>query len=161
MFVEYVDVGEVGPRAMGAVESSTGLLFYGAFNDNAGTNDGRLVQMFKDAATTDDGATLFGVIYSRVVMVPQGSRFSAQNMTVLSKIPYASTQLNVRRVSTSPSSYTLASSGSADYSREEVELTQVARSPGDRCQVYLNDFQAGLNGLLWRVDVEVEVLPTV
>lgn len=161
MFVEYTDVGEVGPRAMGAVESSTGLLFYGAFNDNAGTNDGRLVQMFKDAATTDDGATLFGSVYSRVVIAANGTRLSAQNMTVLSKIPYASTQLNLRRVSSGVSAYTLASSGSADYSREEIELTQAARSPGDRCALYLNDFQAGLNGLLWRVDVEVEVLPTV
>ena len=161
MFVEYTDVGEVGPRAMGAVEGSTGLLFYGAFNDNAGTNDGRLVQMFKDAATTDDGATLFGAVYSRVVLAGANQLFSAQNMTVLSKIPYASTEMRVLRASTAPSGYTLASSGSNDFSMEAIELTQAARSPGDRCALYLNDFQSGLNGLLWRVDVEVEVLPTV
>lgn len=159
-FVEYTDVGEVGPRAMGAVSTANGLMFYGAFNDNAGTNDGRVVQLFKSGATTDDGATLFGAVYGRVVLAGAGTVFSARNVTVLSKIPYSGTQLRVLRASTDPASITLASSGSADYSMQQSELPQTARSPGPLCSVYLNDFQSGEGGLLWRVDVELEVLPT-
>lgn len=149
---------EFGPRAMGAVSASDGLRFYGAINDNSGTTDGRYDQMFTGA--TDNGVAIPGTLNTRVVIADPNSRLSAQSMTVLHKVGYTGLNVIADRVSGGSSTYAIASAGSADFAQEFVQMTQAARSPGDRCALVLEDSAAAsTGGVLWRVDVEVDVLP--
>ena len=150
-------LAEFGLRAMGAVSASDGLRLYAAINDNSGTTDGRYDQAFTGA--TDNGDYIAGLLIGKVVVADPKTRLSIQNATVLHKIGYASTGISVTRSTGSQTTYVLASAGSADYAQELVQMTQAARSPGDRCSVFVYDDQTSTGGLVWRVDVEVDVLP--
>ena len=150
----------MGPRALGAVSASDGLRLYGAINDNYGAADGRVDQLFTGAAD-DNSFAVSASLVSKTVVASQGTRLSAQNMTVLSKMTATPGSVTVTRASGSTSSYTLSDATGADYKRDEIELTQAARSPAYLCTVQLDDTGATVGGLLWRVDVDVEVLPVV
>jgi hypothetical protein len=149
----------MGPRALGAVSASDGLRLYGAINDNNGAADGRVDQLF--TGSDDNSFAVSASLVSKTVIASQGTRLSAQNMTVLSKMTATPGSVTVTRASGSTSSYTLSDATGADYKRDEIELTQAARSPAYLCTVQLDDTGATVGGLLWRVDVDVEVLPTV
>ena len=95
-----------------------------------------------------------------VVETPQ-ARFSAQNMTVLHKTVNATASLTLTRALGSTSAYTLASASGLDYVQETIQLTQAARSPARKLSLLLEDNSADVGGLIWRVDLEVENLPTV
>ena len=149
----------MGPRALGAVSASDGLRLYGAINDNNGAADGRVDQLF--TGSDDNSFAVSASLVSKTVVASQGTRLSAQNMTVLSKMTATPGSVTVTRASGSTSAYTLTDATGSDYKRDEIELTQAARSPAEFCTVQLDDTGATVGGLLWRVDVEVEVLPTV
>ena len=153
--------GEFGARAFGAVSGTDGLWLYGAVNDNSGTADGRVDRYMKPTQVTDNGVVLYGQVSSKEVLSGANRAFSAQNATVLSKIPYAGCNLHCYRGSGSESIYALSSSSTNDYSIQAIELSQGARSPFESCRVVLEDGVSDEGGLLWRVDVEVDVLPTI
>lgn len=104
---------------------------------------------------------VIATLVSKVVVAGQNTRLSAQNMTVLSRMADALSAVTVTRASGSTSSYTLSDATGSDYKRDEIELTQAARSPAEICSLQVSDNDVTVGGLLWRVDVDVEVLPTV
>lgn len=154
----YLDANnaEFGPRAMGAVSASDGLRLYGAINDNNGTTDGRYDRMFTGA--TDNGNTVTGTLNTRTVLADPNSRISAQSATILHKIGYAGASVNVDRSTGSTSGYSVTSAGAESYAQQGIEFTQAARSPGNRCLVSVDDPSTSTGGIVWRVDVFVDVL---
>jgi len=149
-----------GPRAMGAVSASDGLRLYAALNDNAGgSGDGRVDQLF--TGSTDNGTFIDAVLYSKVYVESAQSKFSAQNATVLHKVVNATTTLGVTRATGSTSTYLLADASALDYKQETVQLTQAGRSPAAFLQARIDDGGNTVGGLLWKIDLEVEHLPTV
>lgn len=150
---------QLGPRAMGAVSASDGLRLYGALNDNAGTTDGRVDQLFTGA--TDNGFTITASLVTKTVVESPQSRFSAQNMTVLHKTVNATAGLTLTRALGSSAAYVLSNATGRDYVQETVQLTQDSRSPANYLKLQLDDNSADVGGLIWRVDLEVENLPTV
>lgn len=150
---------EFGPQAMGAVEASDGLRLYGAINDNSGTTDGRVDRMFTGA--NDNGALISASLQTRRELSGVKSKFSAQSMDVLSKVPYTGVGVSYERATSSVSTYSLGSSGSAEFAQQHIELSQDARSPSDHALVSVEDGAASVGGLLWGVDVNVEVLKSI
>mgnify|MGYP000452704259 CR=1 FL=1 len=67
-----------------AVSASDGLRFYAALNDNNGTYDGRVDQLF--TGSTDNGFTIATSLVTKVAVADPKTRVSAQNMTVLHKM---------------------------------------------------------------------------
>jgi len=150
---------QFGPRAMGAVSASDGLRLYGALNDNAGATDGRVDQLF--TGSTDNGFTITATLVTKTVVESPQARFSAQNMTVLHKTVNATASLTLTRALGSSAAYVLSDATGRDYVQETVQLTQDSRSPANYLKLQLEDNSADVGGLIWRVDLEVENLPTV
>lgn len=156
---DYSGLAEFGLRAIGAVSASDGLRLYAALNDNNGTTDGRMDQIF--TGTTDNGSLVDAVLVSKVIVADPKSRLSAQSATVLHKIPYSTANVVMYRTALSTSNYFVTTSGSDDFKQELIQLAQSARSPGDRCSMAFQDSDAAVGGLVWRVDVEVDVLQKI
>lgn len=157
----YMDYGNLlyGPRAMGAVQTSSGLAFYGALNDNDGTNDGRVDQMF--TGNNDNGATIVGEAYGKQYLADPGARFSAQNVEATYRVPYSGVEVYFSRLPSGTlvtDTLTVASSGSSAVSRERMELTQACRSPGAAAQLVWFDDATTSGGLVHRLDLAVDVL---
>lgn len=152
-------LAEFGLRAIGAVSSIVGLRLYAAINDNNGTTDGRIDVVF--TGSTDNGSTINGTLNSKIVVADPKTRLSAQNATVLHKTGYTGLSVLLERASGSSTTYQVASSGSADFAQELVQLTQANRSPGPYCALVIDDIGTSTGGLVWRVDVEVDVLQKV
>jgi len=152
------DIAEFGPRAMGAVSASDGVRLYGAINDNYGTYNGRFDQMF--TGTTDNGGTVTAVLVTKRYISPPDARFSAQRMTVLSKIAYSGMTVSYERATGSNATYSLTSTA-GDFSLQRVQLTQTNRSPSDSGVLVVTDGTTSVGGLLWRVDLVVKQLKRV
>ena len=157
--LDYSGLAEFGLRAIGAVSASDGLRLYAALNDNSGTTDGRYDQAF--TGSTDNGSDINATLNSKLVVADPKTRLSCQNMTVLHKVGYAGFTVSTERASGSTTTYSIASSGSADFAQELVQLTQANRSPGPHCALVLDDFGSSTGGIVWRVDVEVDVLQKI
>ena len=145
-----------GPRAMGAVAKSGGLLFYGALNDNGGTTDGRVDQMFTGA--NDNGVKIYGTATSKLVLAPSNTRLVLHNATVVHKVNYAGVTMSLVRTPSASNALSLSTSGSAAQLREKKQNSQSGRSPGSLCALVFDDNTTGTGGLVWSVDVEIEVL---
>lgn len=152
-----------GPRAMGAVQTASGLLFYGALNDNAGTNDGRVDQMF--TGDQDNGVAIIGTIAGKQYLAGQGTKFSIQSIESTHRVPYSGPVVYSTRQQSGISEGSIpsiTSSGSNTVTREDLQVPQVMRSPGTAAQViWYDDVDSETGGLVHRLDIAVEVLKTV
>jgi hypothetical protein len=147
---------EFGPRALGSVARSGGVLLYGALNDNYGTADGRVDQLM--TGDDDNGTLIHGTAFSATALTAPGMKFSVQNATIQHKVGYTGVRLYVHRTKDSRIPVSLTSAEDRDYHVDDKEWPQAARSPGDRMQLELEDFTANTGGLWWTTSVEVESL---
>ena len=150
---------EFGPRAMGAVAGSTGLLFYGAINDNFGTADGRVDQMF--TGSTDNGVSIVAQLATKRYIVEPNTRLSARNVTITHKVNYTGPVVEFSRLESGNvvATYATASSGTNEVKNELLQLTQADRSPGTVAQCVYYDNAASTGGMVQTMDLAVEVLP--
>ena len=150
---------EFGPRAMGAVAGSTGLLLYGAINDNFGTADGRVDQMF--TGSTDNGVSIVAQIATKRYIVEPNTRLSARNVTITHKVNYTGPVVEFSRLENGSvaSTYATASSGTNEVKNELLQLKQADRSPGTVAQCVYYDNAASTGGMVQTMDLAVEVLP--
>lgn len=147
---------EFGPRAMGAVEASDGLRLYGALNDNYGTNDGRVDQLFTGA--TDNGVNVYATLQTRTLLPQPNQRFSHQTVTVVHKVNYSGVTAAPLRTLGGGGTYALTSSGSNDFQRDRFQLNQSDRSPGVLASVQISDMTASVGGVIWTMELETDVL---
>ena len=150
---------EFGPRAMGAVAGSTGLLLYAAINDNFGTADGRVDQMF--TGSTDNGVSIVAQLATKRYIVEPNTRLSARNVTITHKVNYTGPVVEFSRLESGnvAATYATASSGTNEVKNELLQLTQADRSPGTVAQCVYYDNAASTGGMVQTMDLAVEVLP--
>ena len=149
---------EFGPRAMGAVAGSDGLRFYGAINDNSGTANGRVDQMF--TGSTDNGVSIVGQIATKRYVAEPNTRISARNVTATHRVNYTGPVVAFSRLESgnTTATYAMASSGSNEVKNELLQLNQADRSPGNVAQLVFYDDAASVGGLVQTLDLAVEVL---
>ena len=157
----YMDIENdvFGPRAMGAIQRTTGLLVYGAINDNDGTNDGRVDQMF--TGPNDNGVGITGTFSSRRVLADPSTLFSAQSVTSVHRSSYSGPTVAMSRLtsgSSAGSSLPITSSGSDTVTLERLQWPQDHRSPGKCLQVIWYDDAASTGAAVFSLTMKAEVL---
>lgn len=154
---------EFGPRAMGAVQGSGGVLLYGAINDNYGTNDGRIDQLMKSGQATDNGVNIVANFETRRLLSGAGTGFKAKAWTVTHKVGYSGATLSHIRLESGSTESTLpiTSAGSNDVVIERLQVNQAGRTRGRVAQGYYEDATASVGGVVWYADLELRTLRTL